>query len=91
MFYNFITKCTAKASHLFSTKKYWYISALNVRSFNETLTNDVISFEQPGPDFHLSGTGIFLKFTNVFFTSKCESSGFTSKRTHFCLNLLAII
>ena len=30
-------------------KKYWQISDINVWNFNETLTNDVVSFEQPGP------------------------------------------
>ena len=35
-------------SHFFN-KKYWHISDINVWNFNETLTNDVVSFEQPGP------------------------------------------
>ena len=32
----------------------WHISDTNIRNFNETLTNDVVSFEQLGPDsvFH---------------------------------------
>ena len=42
--------CTAKATHIFS-KKFWHIClSLNV-NFNESLTNDVVSFEQLGPDF----------------------------------------
>ena len=36
-------------SHFFN-KKYWHILDINVWNFNETLTNDVVSFEQPGPD-----------------------------------------
>ena len=32
----------------FFNKKYWHISDINVGNFNETLTNDVVSFEQPG-------------------------------------------
>ena len=35
-------------SHFFN-KKYWHIWGINVWNFNETLTNDVGSFEQPGP------------------------------------------
>ena len=37
-------------SHFFN-KKYWQISEINIWNFNETLTNNVISFEQLGPDF----------------------------------------
>ena len=32
--------------------QYWQISDINVWNFNETLTNDVVSFEQPGPDIY---------------------------------------
>ena len=31
-------------------QKYWRISDINFRSFNETLTNYVVKFEQTGPD-----------------------------------------
>ena len=31
-------------------QKYWQILDINVWKFNEALTNDVVSFEQPGPD-----------------------------------------
>ena len=34
----------------FFQQKYWQISDTNVLNFNVTLTNDVISFEQPGPE-----------------------------------------
>ena len=34
----------------FFQQKYWHVWAINVWNFNETLTNDVVSFEQPGPD-----------------------------------------
>ena len=30
-------------------KKYWRILDINVWNFNETLTNDIVSFEQPVP------------------------------------------
>ena len=33
----------------FFQQKYWHIWDINVWSFNETLTNDIVSFEQPGP------------------------------------------
>ena len=40
-----------KLSHFFN-KKYWHIWDINFWKFNETLTNDndIISFEQLGPD-----------------------------------------
>ena len=33
----------------FFNKKYWRISDINVSNFKETLTNNIVSFEQPGP------------------------------------------
>ena len=30
-------------------KKYWNIWDINIWNFNEMLTNDIVSFEQPGP------------------------------------------
>ena len=42
--------CTAKATHIFSAKKFQHICvSLNI-NFNVSLTNDVVSFEQLGPD-----------------------------------------
>ena len=41
--------CTAKATHIFFSKKFQHICvSLNV-NFNELLTNDIVSFEQLGP------------------------------------------
>ena len=40
-----------KATHIFSAKKFQYICISLDVNFNESLTNDVPSFEQPGPDF----------------------------------------
>ena len=34
----------------FFNKKYWRISVINILNFNNTVTNDIVSFEQPGPD-----------------------------------------
>ena len=40
--------CTAKATHIFSAKNFSiFIFGVN---FNESLTNDIVSFEQLGPD-----------------------------------------
>ena len=56
--------CTAKAPHIFSAKKFSifaYIVSLDV-NFNESLTNDIVSFEQLGPDCKncLYGDRIYL-------------------------------
>ena len=37
----------------FFNKKYWHIWEINLWKFNETLTNDIVSFEQPGPVFNM--------------------------------------
>ena len=42
--------CTAKATHIFSAKKFQNICVSLDVNFNESLTNDVVSFEQLGPD-----------------------------------------
>ena len=59
-FYDFINKYTdifvekmreACALQKFLTifhKKYWHIWDINVWNFNVSITNDVVSFEQPG-------------------------------------------
>ena len=52
----------------FFNKKYWCISDINNRNFNETLTNDVVSFTQPGPDLlyrTISGT-IYISNLRLF-------------------------
>ena len=43
----------AKATHVFSAKNISVCAIFNDQSFNDTLTNGIISFEQLGP-------GIFL-------------------------------
>ena len=44
--------CTAKATHIFFSKKFQHIFvSLNV-NFKESLTNDIVSFEQLGPNRH---------------------------------------
>ena len=39
-----------KATHIFSAKIPAYMPLFNDQSFNDTLTNDIVSFEQLGPD-----------------------------------------
>ena len=45
----FVEKWEKLASHIFQ-QKYWHISDINIWNFNKTLTNDVFSFEQAGPE-----------------------------------------
>ena len=39
----------AKATHIFSTKNISIYAIFNDQNFNDTLSNDIISFEQLGP------------------------------------------
>ena len=58
--------CSAKDSHIFSTKNKC-ICNINVGNFNETLTNDVVSFEQLAPGVTDQGIGyIVLCLSFVF-------------------------
>ena len=41
--------CSAKATHIFSVKKFQHICVSLDVNFNELLTNDILSFEQLGP------------------------------------------
>ena len=41
--------CTAKATHIFFSKKFQHICISLDVNFNESLTNDIVSFEQLGP------------------------------------------
>ena len=49
--------CTAKATHIFSAKKFQRICVSLDVNFNESLTNDVVSFEQLGPDLYRQTQG----------------------------------
>ena len=42
----------------FITEKYWRMLDINIWNFNEMMTNDVISFEQPG-------LGLYCKKSNT--------------------------
>ena len=48
--------CTAKATHIFFSKKFQHICESLSVNFNQSLTNDVISFEQMGPGQNLYST-----------------------------------
>ena len=53
----------AKATHIFSAKILAYMPYLKIKVFNGTLTNDIVSFEQLGPERYLdlpSVTDIFI-------------------------------
>ena len=39
----------ANTSHIFSAKIFAYMPYLMIQSFNDTFTNDIVSFEQLGP------------------------------------------
>ena len=41
----------AKATHIFFSKNISIYAILNDQSFNNTLTNNIVSFEQLGPEF----------------------------------------
>ena len=41
----------AKAAHIFSAKNNSVYAVLNDQSFNDMLTNNIVSFEQLGPNF----------------------------------------
>ena len=45
--------CTAKATHIFFSKKFQHICVSLDVSFNESLTNDIVSLEQLGPDIQM--------------------------------------
>ena len=52
-------KASHKSSHILSAKKFFgVLEIFNVLNFNDTLTNDVVSFEQPGPDL--------IKVVNIY-------------------------
>ena len=61
----------AKATHIFFSKTICLFSIFNDQCFNDTLTNDFVSFEQPGPVFLLTGPCFLLQWLptllSVFF------------------------
>ena len=63
----------AKASHIFSAKILAYVYAIfDDQNFNDTLTNDIVSFEQLGPGFSVT---LFLHSNmNIWITFICVYS-----------------
>ena len=53
----------AKAPHIFFSKNISIYAIFNDQSFNDTLTNNIISFEQLGPDIYCA----FNIFQKVIF------------------------
>ena len=51
----------------FFNKKYWHIIDINVWNLNETFTNDIVSFEQPGPDlvYQRKISAIFMRWLEI--------------------------
>ena len=69
----------AVQKHLtFFYKKEWRISDINVWNFNETLTNDVVSLEQPGPECNIQF--IIWSFKSVFYY--LQKGQYFNEKTH---------
>ena len=49
----------------FFQEKYWHISDINVWNFNEMLTDDVVSFDQPSLDVSTLFSGFSPGYTNA--------------------------
>ena len=45
-----LKNANAKATHIFSAKILSVYAIFNDQSFNDTLTNDIVSFKQLGPE-----------------------------------------
>ena len=66
--------CTAKATHIFSAKHFRIFAYHWMHYFNESLTNDVVSFEQLGPGCHkaVSLARNCVKYTKYIHTPTCQ-------------------
>ena len=70
--------CTAKATHIFFSKKFQHICISLDVNFNEPLTNDVVSFEQLGPDLEFYLRALIIApdksgyQENIFLTFPCK-------------------
>ena len=58
----------ARATHIFSAKILAYMPLFNDQTFNATLTNNIVSFEQLGPDlvYCVSQTVRLCTFGHVY-------------------------
>ena len=55
----------AKTTHIFFSKNISIYAVFNDRSFNDTLTNDIVSFEQLGPDLETDRSSKVLNLENM--------------------------
>ena len=67
--------CTAKATHIFFSKKIQLICVSFDVNFNESLTNDVVSFEQHGPGIVCSLCDLVPTRCGTFYTPPHDSVG----------------
>ena len=65
-------KAFARFSHFFQ-QKYWRIFDINVLNFNETLTNDIISFEHPGPVLVFLFMSCYCSKKDIIFKNICAT------------------
>ena len=84
--------CTAKATHIFSAKKFQHICVSLNENFNESLTNVVVSFEQLGPDVYILNTTWFIYAIQIVLKSRFTMTNIdpstapldTCSSTQFC-------
>ena len=62
----------AKATHIFFSKNISIYAIFNDQNFNDTLTNDIVSFEQLGPGclWPLLGKFVYIFFFNRKYISE---------------------
>ena len=56
----------AKATHIFSKNINIY-AIINDESFNDTLTNDIVSFEKLGPGLEFKGCDVAIALAQVWY------------------------
>ena len=77
--------CKCKSHSHFFSKNISIYAIFNDQSFNDTLTNDIVSFEQLGPDIYLKQFPLpYSRFINIicFIARKCFCLMFWELFTH---------
>ena len=76
--------CIAKATHIFFSKN------ISVYRFNDTLTNDIVSFEQPGSDdlFLMKGL-ILVLFSLEDILHEMQNPIFSGKKNEIFENIFS--
>ena len=82
--------CTAKATHIFFSKKFKNIHVSLYVNFNESLTNDVVSFEQLGPEIfatsnEYSQQHLFLYENMLWYSIEFLSEALLMSTNNICL------